>query len=117
MTILEQTGTAPHISLDGRGVAYIEGTQTKVMTVVQNKRAARNTPEQLQAAMPHLTLAQVYAALAYYHDHKVEIDKHIRQSHDRAASILATQPPSPSRVDLLDRPQAASLRYRERGGS
>ena len=91
MTVLEQPGIAPHIALDERGIAYIKGTRTKVLTVVQNKRASRNTPEQLQAAMPHLTLAQVYAALAYYHDHKVEIDRQIRQSHERAESILATQ--------------------------
>jgi uncharacterized protein (DUF433 family) len=112
MSVLEHAEIAPHISLDGRGTAYIAGTQTKVMTVVQNKRAARNTPEQLQAAMPHLTLAQVYAALAYYHDHKAEIDHQIRQTHERAASILEAQPPSPSRADLLDRAHSAALRSR-----
>ena len=112
MTVLEQPGIAPHISLDGRGIAYVEGTRTKVLTVVQNKRAARNTPEQLQAAMPHLTLAQVYAALAYYHDHKVEVDRQIRQSHEHAESILATQPPSPSRTELLGRAQSSTVRSR-----
>src|SRR2546421_12529396 len=112
MTVLEQPGIAPHILLDERGIAYIDGTRTKVMIVVQNKRAARNTPEQLQAAMPHLTLAQVYAALAYYHDHKVEIDRQIRQSHERAESILASQPQGPTRAELLKRARLASEQFR-----
>jgi Uncharacterized conserved protein len=99
---------APHITLDDRGIAYIDGTRTKVMTVVQNKRASRNTPEQLQAAMPHLTIAQVYAALAYYHDHRPEIDRHIRESHARAEAILASQPTAPTRAELIARSRKSS---------
>src|SRR5437870_3207934 len=102
----------PHISFDERGIAYIDGTRTKVMTVVQNKRAARNTPEQLQSAMPHLTLAQVYAALAYYHDHRSEIDGQIRQSHERAESILALQPQAPTRATLTRRLLKAPAKFR-----
>jgi uncharacterized protein (DUF433 family) len=102
VTVTEQT-VAPHITLDKRGIAYIYGTQTKVMTVVQNKRASRNTPEQLQAAMPHLTIAQVYTALAYYHDHRAQIDRQIRESNLRAAEILASQPPTPTGAQLLAR--------------
>jgi hypothetical protein len=29
---------------------------------------------------PHLSLAQIYAALAYYHDHQIEMDAHIERS-------------------------------------
>ena len=108
MPVMQQSQTAPHITVDERGIAYIDGTQTKVMTVVQNKRASRSTPEQLQAAMTHLTLAQVYAALAYYHDHRAEIDRQIRQSHERAASILEGQPSWPTRAALLNRQTSAS---------
>src|SRR5205085_1296336 len=41
MSAIESPPRAPHITIDGRGIAYIEGTHTKVMTIVQNKRAAR----------------------------------------------------------------------------
>ena len=91
----------PGISVDPRGVAYIEGTQTKVLTVVQNKRASRNTPEQLQTSMPHLTLAQVYAALAYYYSHKSTVDRQIRESVKLADEFFAGQPPSPTRAELV----------------
>ncbi|HLJ54573.1 MAG TPA: DUF433 domain-containing protein [Chthonomonadaceae bacterium] len=94
---------APHIALDHRGIAYVEGTRTKVLTIVQNKRAARCTPEQLQTAMPHLSLAQVYAALAYYHDHRAEVDRQIRHAHERAESILRAQPPGLTRAELRAR--------------
>ena len=30
-------------------------------------------------SFPHLTLADVYAALAYYHDNRIVIDEHIRE--------------------------------------
>lgn len=47
------------------------------------------TPENL-AAMFGLTLAQVYAALTYYHDHKEEIDREIAEDNafiaERAAA-------------------------------
>jgi hypothetical protein len=34
---------------------------------------------ELQRSHPHLTLAQIYSALAYYHDHKEEIDREIAE--------------------------------------
>ena len=30
--------------------------------------------EEIHAAHPHLSLAQIHAALSYYHDHKTEMD-------------------------------------------
>lgn len=110
MAAIDTPTRAPHIAVDDRGIAYVECTRTKVMTVVQNKRASRCTPEQLQAAMPHLTIAQVYAALAYYHDHRADIDRQIRQAHNRAEAILQSQPPGPTRAELrarLDTPKTS----------
>jgi uncharacterized protein (DUF433 family) len=58
------------IRIDENGVAWIDGTTAKVIEVVLTKRANNWTPEKVQAELPHLSLAQVYAALAYYHAHK-----------------------------------------------
>ena len=63
-----------HISLDERGVAYIAGTSMKVTDIVTDVTTWGMTPQQIQENYPHLSLAQIYAALAYYHDHKAEID-------------------------------------------
>lgn len=35
------------------------------------------TPEEISSEIPHLTLAQVYAALTYYHANREEIDTDI----------------------------------------
>lgn len=43
-----------------------------------------------------LTLADVYAALAYYYDHRIEIDESIR---DSAAFAEALRRRTPSKVD------------------
>lgn len=98
-----RTTVAPHVDLDERGIAYIDGTQTKVLTVVRNKQVSRDTPEQLRANMPHLSISQVYSALAFYHDHREEIDRQIELLEDRAEHILASQRSPLSREQLAER--------------
>lgn len=83
------------ITLDDRGVACIQGTTTKVTEVVLNKEWAGQTPEELQQDMAHLTLAQVYAALAYYHQHKEELDREIEDGERLAASLADEAGDSP----------------------
>lgn len=54
--------------------AVVKGTRVGVDVVVGYNRAGY-TPEQMATELlPHLTLAQVYDALAYYHDHVDEVD-------------------------------------------
>ena len=36
------------------------------------------TPDEIAAGYPHLTLAQVHAALAHYFDHREEIQGEVR---------------------------------------
>lgn len=72
------------IVLDENGVAYIEGTTIKVIEIVLTKTTSGMTPEELQAELPHLTIAQVYAALAYYHAHREELDAEIERRYQRA---------------------------------
>ena len=98
-----RTQVAPHIELDERGIAYIDGTQTKVLTVVRNKQVSRDTPEQLRANMPHLSISQVYAALAFYHDHREEIDRQVELLEERAEHILTGEPVRLSREQLAER--------------
>ena len=40
------------------------------------------TPDQIIDAFPHLTLAQVHAALSYYFDHRSEIQDNLRQDEE-----------------------------------
>jgi uncharacterized protein (DUF433 family) len=76
--------TTTHICLDERGRPWIAGTQIKVIEVVLDKIAYGWSPEEIhEQHSDYLTLAQIYAALAYYYDHKAEIDAEIeRQSRE-----------------------------------
>jgi uncharacterized protein (DUF433 family) len=44
-------------------------------------------PEDIAARVGHLSLAQVYAALAYYHANQKAIDADLEEEHERAASL------------------------------
>jgi uncharacterized protein (DUF433 family) len=73
--------TASHISLDDRGVAWIEGTNTKVKEVVVEKLAFGWSPEEIHRQHPHLPLARIYAALSYYFEHQAEMDADMERDH------------------------------------
>jgi len=73
--------TAPitHIQQDERGVAWIAGTNTKVQEVAMDQLAYGWDAEEIHAAHPHLTHAQIHAALSFYYDHKSELDGQMEQ--------------------------------------
>jgi uncharacterized protein (DUF433 family) len=63
-----------YIELDERHVPIIAGTTMKVVELITSVKAYNWTPEQLLENYPHLTLSKIYSALAYYWDHKEELD-------------------------------------------
>src|SRR5208283_5112764 len=72
-----------HIRLDERAVAWIAETNVKVVEVALDHTAYDWDAEEIHAAHPHLSLAQIHAALSYYHDHKSSLDAQIeRQMED-----------------------------------
>jgi uncharacterized protein (DUF433 family) len=88
----------PHIAFKQNGTPIIESTHIRVDLVVQAFQEGV-TAEQLAADYPPLTLGQVYSALAYYYDHKHEMDQKIaeaqrfveemRLTHDSGSALLA----------------------------
>ena len=95
-----------HIELRN-GVPHIAGTATKVRDVVINHLNFDWDGRELQEQLPHLTLAQVYAALSYYYDHKDEIDADI-EAGEREAEALRPQLEDPqTRAKLLAAKRAA----------
>jgi uncharacterized protein (DUF433 family) len=71
------------IRVDKAGIAWITGTTTRVIDVVLRKSASGASPEALQAEIPHLTLAQIYAALAHYHAHQPAMDAEVERERRR----------------------------------
>ena len=71
------------------GRPCIAGTGVSVMRIAGWHNLGL-TPEEIAANFGHLTLAQVHAALAYYHSNREEIDSDIA-AEDLAAERLLKQ--------------------------
>jgi len=92
-----------HIRLDAHGVAWIDDTNVKVIEVAVDKLAHHCTPEEMQAQYPHLSLGQIYAALAYYHDHKEKFDEQIQKDLSEVSALrdAAGDPPKAEQLRSL----------------
>jgi uncharacterized protein (DUF433 family) len=71
---------ARHRSILG-GIPVVAATRTPVRAIAGYYQMGMNADEILQS-LPHLTLAQLHAALAYYFDHQKEIDRDLSRSND-----------------------------------
>ena len=68
-----------HVILNEDNVPIIADTNTKVIQLILDKIAYGWSPEELRFQHPHLTLGQIYSALAYYSDHQEILDRVIEQ--------------------------------------
>lgn len=74
-----------HIELNDKGVAKLVGHRIKVEHIVAQKLYHGLSAEQIhEEAYPHLSLAQIHAALAYYYDHREEIDRQMKEGQELA---------------------------------
>jgi uncharacterized protein (DUF433 family) len=81
------TTTTPHIWLDEQGRAWIDDLNVKVIEVALDHLAHGWSAEEIQRQHSNFSLAQAYAALAYYYDHKGEFDRQIDESVRRAEAL------------------------------
>ncbi len=84
-----------HVVLDEKNVPIIAGTTMKVIELVVAKTAYGWSPEELYFQYPHLTMGQIHSALAYYWDHKEELDQDIQRREELVEQIKKQQGPSP----------------------
>jgi prevent-host-death family protein len=70
------------------GEPLIRGTRISVRHIIERVQAGQSIAD-LLAALPHVTPAQVYAALSYYHDHQAEMDRLLAEG--QPAQVLAAQ--------------------------
>ena len=71
----------------------IAGTRIRVRDVVLVRDVQALTPEEIVATVyPQLSLAQVYAALAYYEDHREEVNA-LQNREDDYLDALSKSPP------------------------
>ncbi|MCW5551084.1 MAG: DUF433 domain-containing protein [Verrucomicrobiae bacterium] len=92
---MPSTATMPHIRLDEQGRPWVDDTNVKVVEIVLDHLAYGWSAETIQENHPHLTLAQVYAALAWYYGHQPELDAEIERQDERLATLRTATPASP----------------------
>lgn len=90
-----------HIVLDENGIPWIENANTKIVELVAAAKSHGWSAEELAYQHPHLTLGQVHSALAYYWDHRDEVEADLKR---RAALIEEI------RSEVGDHPLLAKLR-------
>lgn len=86
--------------IDRDGVPVIAGTDMKVVELIASYLAYGWSPEELHFQYPHLTLGQIHSALAYYWDHRAEIEADIEARLARIDALRQYAPPSPFRARL-----------------
>ncbi len=74
------------------GKPRIAGHRITVKHVVIDHQRGEMSPDEIVSACPSLTLSDVYAALAYYHDHRAEIDADIRADDEHWAEVERQDP-------------------------
>ena len=79
------------------GKARIAGHRIRVQDIVIWTEQGRSA-DQIVSDFPQISLADVYAALAYYHDYREEIDRQIREDDEFVAQMMAESGPG-----LLDK--------------
>jgi uncharacterized protein (DUF433 family) len=91
-----------HIELREDHVSSIVGTTMKVVKLVVEQQAYGWSPEELFFQHPYLSLGQIHSALAYYRDHREELDRDIRRRLERVDGLRSENQPS----ELVERLRA-----------
>ena|SRR5439155_5383876 len=97
---MSATEVSSHIRLDEHGVAWIDQTRVKLTDAAVDWLANRSSAEEMHLQYPHLSVAQIHAALAHDHDHKQAFDKDIAEGFERTDRLAAESADSPGRRKL-----------------
>ena len=94
-----------HIVLSDARVPTIAGTNMKVVELVLGHLAHGWSPEELHFQHPTLSMGQIHCALAYYWDHKAELDRDIDRRLHLVDHLQQSTPESPLAQRLKARKQ------------
>jgi uncharacterized protein (DUF433 family) len=98
------TSTASHVEkVPGKcgGKPCVAGTRIRVWDIYVLHELQGKSADEVVAAYPELSLADVYAALAYYFDHKLEIDTEMKAADEYAEEVKQLLGPGPLAKKLL----------------
>lgn len=74
------------------GKLRVQGTRITVLQLARLYRQGLNA-EEIQASYPHLSLAQVYLALAHYHANRAEVEAELAAEAAEAEELEASYQP------------------------
>ena len=77
------------------GKPRIAGHRIRVQDVVAWHEVHGMSPDEIASGFPQITLADVYAALAYYHDHREGI---LRDMRDEVSLVESLRSKTPSKL-------------------
>lgn len=63
----------------GQPRAFIAGTRVRVQDIYAMAELQGLSPDEIVRSLPHLSLAQVHTALAYYFEHRQDILGEVRE--------------------------------------
>jgi uncharacterized protein (DUF433 family) len=81
------------------GHPRVAGTRIRVQDIVLWTEQGE-TPDEIVAAYPQLTLSDVHAALAFYHDNQNEMDRLIGEDEKLLAAIRENRPSGASQPTI-----------------
>lgn len=97
-----------YIEIDKDSVAWIADTKVKVIEIATDKLAHGSSPEELHFQYPHLSMAQIHHALAYYYDHREELEAEILRRLSEVNELAAKS------KDLLLQKKLRELKLKKR---
>jgi uncharacterized protein (DUF433 family) len=95
------SAVSTQIQVDEQGIAWITGTNVKVIEVVLDKLAYGWSPEEIHFQHPGLSLAQIHAAFSYYYENQQRLDAEIERRRRDVEKLAAELADSPLQQKLL----------------
>ena len=95
----------PHIRIDSQWRPWVDETNTKVIEIVLDRLGYGWSPEEIHFQHPHLSLAQIHAALSYYYDHQAKLDEQMAMDEREIEDLRKARSESP----IVQRLKAAGL--------
>lgn len=92
-----------HVVLNKAQIPVISGSTMKVIELALAHLAYGWSPEELHFQFSHLTLGQIYSALAYYWDHREELDQDIENRMSSMDQLRRSFGESPLVAKLKDK--------------
>lgn len=92
--------TYPHLAADASGRVWVTEANVKVSEIAADYLAHGSSVEEMALQFPHLSPSMIHSALAYFYDHREEIENGLEESLRNARLKVSANAASPLRQRL-----------------